>query len=58
MLFQSALSDHDEYFEELAALLRAGGGRPNPESIAEIRARYGIEQLTKLSVARSNAGAS
>lgn len=57
MLFQSALSDHDEYFEELAALLRAGdGGRPDLEAIAEVRARYGIEQLTKLSVASSKAG--
>ncbi|MGW4075242.1 cupin domain-containing protein [Streptomyces asiaticus] len=47
MLFQSAPSGHENYFEELAALLRAGD-RPDPEDIAELRRRYDIEQLTPL----------
>jgi mannose-6-phosphate isomerase-like protein (cupin superfamily) len=50
MLFQSAPGGHEDYFEELAALLRADG-RPDPAAIAELRARYDIEQLTRLSVA-------
>ncbi len=49
MLFQAAPSGHEDYFEELAALLRATGGRPAPEQVAEIRGRHDIQQLTRLS---------
>jgi len=55
MLFQSAPSGHEDYFEELAVLLRAGSGKPDTAAIAELRSRYDIEQLTNLSVANPNA---
>lgn len=48
MLFQSAPSGHEDYFDELAALLREGNGRPDPEKIVALRRRYDIEQLTGL----------
>lgn len=48
MLFQSAPEGHERYFEELAALLRDSGGRPDPVAVAEIRARHDIVQLTSL----------
>lgn len=50
MLFQSSVpGGHENYFEELAGLLRRSDGRPDPKDIAELRRRYGIEQLTALS---------
>ena len=48
MLFQSAPSGHEDYFEELAALLREGDGRPDPAKIVALRAKYDITQLTGL----------
>lgn len=48
MLFQSAPEGHEEYFEELAALLRSAGGAPDPAAVAEIRGRHDIVQLTPL----------
>ena len=49
MFFQSSVpGGHENYFEELAAILRRSGGRPDPEDIAELRRRYEIEQLTPL----------
>lgn len=48
MLFQSAPQGHEDYFEELADLLRAGDGRPDPAAVAKIRARHDIVQLTSL----------
>ena len=48
MLFQAAPNGHEIYFEELAALLRDSGGRPDPDAVAEIRARHDIIQLTSL----------
>lgn len=48
MLFQSAPEGHELYFEELAALLRESGGRPDPQAVAEIRNRHDIVQLTSL----------
>lgn len=48
MLFQSAPSGHEDYFDELAVLLREGGGRPDPAAIVALRARYDITQLTGL----------
>ena len=49
MFFQSSVpGGHENYFEELAQLLRAGGP-PDPAAVADLRLRYGIEQLTRLS---------
>lgn len=48
MLFQSAPEGHELYFEELAALLRESGGRPDPDAVTEIRERHDIIQLTTL----------
>ncbi|RII20204.1 Cupin domain protein [Streptomyces sp. YIM 130001] len=48
MFFQSSPPpDHERYFEELLALIDAEGS-PHPSAIAELRARYDIEQLTPL----------
>jgi oxalate decarboxylase/phosphoglucose isomerase-like protein (cupin superfamily) len=48
MLFLVAPSGHEEYLEQLAGLLQASGGRPDPADVAELRRRYDIEQLTAL----------
>jgi oxalate decarboxylase/phosphoglucose isomerase-like protein (cupin superfamily) len=48
MLFQAAPPGHEDYLEELAVLLQAAGGRPDPNEVAELRRRYDIEQLTTL----------
>ena len=48
MLFQSAPEGHEDYFVELAALLRSAGGRPEPAAVADIRGRHDIVQLTAL----------
>jgi oxalate decarboxylase/phosphoglucose isomerase-like protein (cupin superfamily) len=48
MLFQAAPPGHEEYLDELAALLRAAGGRPDMAEVAALRRRYDIEQLTAL----------
>jgi hypothetical protein len=47
MLFQAAPAGHEDYFEELAALLRASNGRPDQEAVTELRSRYDIRQLTR-----------
>ncbi|MEV1051288.1 cupin domain-containing protein [Streptomyces sp. NPDC049887] len=48
MFFQaSPPPDHERYFEELIAILDADGP-PDHGAIAELRARYDIEQLTPL----------
>ena len=39
---------HENYFDELAALLRRSDGRPDPKDISELRRRYDIEQITPL----------
>ena len=46
VLFQAAPSGHEDYLDELAALLREARGRPDPKAVAELRRRYDIEQLT------------
>jgi len=47
MFFQSsAPGGHENYFDELAALLR--DGPPDPPAIIDLRDRYDIEQLTEL----------
>jgi hypothetical protein len=53
MLFQAAPSGHGDYLEELAAILKAANGRPDPSAVADLRRPYDIEQLTILRT-RSN----
>lgn len=48
MFFQAAPAGHEDYFEELAALLRACKGKPDPQAVAELRSRHDIHQLTRL----------
>ena len=38
---------HEHYFEELVKLV-ASGGRPDPDAIAALRARYDTQQLSAL----------
>jgi quercetin dioxygenase-like cupin family protein len=50
MFFQSSVpGGHENYFDELMAVLRRSDGRPDPGDIEQLRRRYGIEQLTPLS---------
>jgi oxalate decarboxylase/phosphoglucose isomerase-like protein (cupin superfamily) len=46
MLFLVAPSGHEEYLTELGSVIAAGP--PDPAAIAEVRARYDIEQLTAM----------
>jgi quercetin dioxygenase-like cupin family protein len=48
VLFQAAPSGHEDYLDELAAMLRQARGKPDPAAVAELRRRYDIEQLTAL----------
>ncbi len=49
MFFQSSVpGGHENYFKELAAILRRTDGAPDPKDVAELRNRYDIEQLTPL----------
>ncbi|MBS1891594.1 MAG: cupin domain-containing protein [Actinobacteria bacterium] len=49
VLFQSSVpGGHENYFDELVAILEAGRGTPDPERLAELRTRYHIEELTSL----------
>ncbi len=48
MLFQSAPSGHENYFDELVVLLRDAAGSPDPADVAALRSRYDIQQLTGL----------
>jgi len=48
MVFQASPAGHEDYLEELAALLEAADGRPDPAAIAKLRRRHDIEQLTML----------
>jgi hypothetical protein len=48
MLFQAAPAGHEDYFEELAALLRESKGKPDPRAVTELRLRHDIQQLTRL----------
>lgn len=52
MLFQAAPAGHEDYFVELAALLRATNGKPDTAAVAEIRSRHDIHQLTELNDGR------
>lgn len=51
MLFLVSPPGHEYYLDELAKQI-AQGGPPDPQVIAEIRARHDIEQLTPLKVGR------
>lgn len=46
MLFQSAPSGHEDYFDELVGLLAASAGSPDPHEVAALRARHDIHQLS------------
>ncbi len=49
MFFQSSVpGGHENYFDDLVLLLQRTGGRPDPAEAAELRSRYGIEQITPL----------
>jgi quercetin dioxygenase-like cupin family protein len=49
IFFQSSVpGGHENYFDELAALLRRSDGKPDPKDISELRRRYDIEQITPL----------
>jgi len=47
MLFLVSPPGHENYLQEIGELI--GRGRPDPEAIAEIRARHDITQLTPMS---------
>jgi mannose-6-phosphate isomerase-like protein (cupin superfamily) len=49
MLFLVSPPGHEHYLDEIGELL-GRGGLPDPEAIAEIRARHDIEQLTPLTI--------
>jgi oxalate decarboxylase/phosphoglucose isomerase-like protein (cupin superfamily) len=49
MLFIVSPAGHELYLDEIGKEI-AQGGRPNPEVIAEIRARHDIQQLTPMKV--------
>ena len=51
IFFQSSVpGGHENYFKELAELLRRTQGRPDRADMIELRQRYHIEQLTDLRV--------
>ena len=53
LFFQSSVpGGHENYFDELMALLQASDGRPKMEDIADLRRRYDIEQLTAINSGR------
>lgn len=39
---------HENYFDELMAIMEASQGRPDAYVVADLRARYDIEQITGL----------
>ena len=47
-LFQQAPGGHEEYFRELAEILRRSGGSPDADEVDRMRSRHDIEQLTPL----------
>lgn len=54
--FQSSVpGGHENYFEELAVLLRESGGRPDFTASEELRRRWHIQQLTSISGGRAPA---
>ena len=51
MLMTVSPPGHEHYFEELARLT-AGGGRPDPSTVAALRRRYDTDQLSSLETGR------
>jgi len=49
MLFLVSPPGHEHYLDEIGRQI-ADGGPPNPEMIAEIRARHDIQQLTPMKI--------
>jgi quercetin dioxygenase-like cupin family protein len=52
MLMTVSPPGHEHYFEELARLT-AGGGRPDPSTVAALRRRYDTDQLSSLETGRA-----
>lgn len=51
LFFQSSVpGGHENYFDELLALLRRSDGTPSVSEVEQLRRRYDIEQLTPLRV--------
>ena len=49
VFFQSSVpGGHENYFDELMAIMEASQGRPDADVVADLRARYDIEQITAL----------
>jgi len=49
VFFQSSVpGGHENYFDELMAIMEASKGRPDADAVAALRARYDIEQITGL----------
>lgn len=49
VFFQSSVpGGHENYFDELMAIMEASHGRPDVDVVADLRARYDIEQITAL----------
>lgn len=56
IFFQSSVpGGHENYFKELAEILRRSDGKPDRRDVAELRRRYDIEQLTPLAGGDSSA---
>jgi mannose-6-phosphate isomerase-like protein (cupin superfamily) len=51
MLFLVSPPGHEQYLEELGQLI-GRGGPPDPAAIADVRARYDIQQLTPMTAGR------
>jgi oxalate decarboxylase/phosphoglucose isomerase-like protein (cupin superfamily) len=51
MLFLVSPPGHEHYLEEIGKVI-GQGGPPNPDAIAEIRARHDIQQLTPMAAGR------
>jgi hypothetical protein len=47
MLLITAPPGHEKYFDELRDLI-AKGGKPDPDALAKLRAKYDTVQLTTL----------
>lgn len=52
-LFQQSPAGHEEYFRELAEILRHADGPPDPDEINRLRERHDIHQLTALDDGRT-----
>ena len=49
VFFQSSVpGGHENYFDELMAIMEASKGQPDADTVADLRARYDIEQITAL----------